>query len=96
MLRQIPIKRVPNCTVTLVSGLIGLPQVKELKLPKCFSKPIEGGTCPFDLLCFQEDTQLTLQIPTVNFALQLKMKLCFTKCEMTTCYRVCAVRPPDA
>lgn len=66
MLRQIPIKHVPNCTVMLVSGLLCLPQVKESKLSKCFSTPIKCGTCPFYLLCLQEATQLTLQIPFIS------------------------------
>lgn len=75
MLRQIPIKHVPNCTVMLVSGLICLPQVKELKLSKRFSKPIQCGTCPFYLLLFQEDTQLTLQIPYRLFLTSIKNEI---------------------
>lgn len=79
MLRQIPIKDVPNCTVMLVSGLICLPQVKELKLSKCFSKPIQCGTCPFYLLHFQEDTPLTLQIPDRLFLTSIKNEIMLHK-----------------
>lgn len=75
MLRQIPIKHVPNCTVMLVSGLICLPQVRELKLSKCFSKPIQCGTCPCYLLLFQEDTQLISQIPYCLFLTSIKNEI---------------------